>query len=185
MLGISGKNENFFYNKRVADFGCGPRGSLEWCDYAIDRVGIDVLVDEYRQLGIENHKMRYVKSSEQSIPIEDNMFDVCFCINSLDHADNLLLMYEEMLRITKVGGLIGLALNLDEPPTVTEPNTITQKLIFGNILPTLNVQFYIVSPRPPKELNHYAYLHEWAKTGQVPPPYNGSWGVAWVSGSKL
>lgn len=185
MLGVSGKSYDFFCNKRVADFGCGPRGSLEWCDCAADRVGIDVLVDEYRKFGIDRHKMRYIKCSERGIPIDDAVFDVCFSVNSLDHADDPLLMFHEMLRITKTGGLISMSLNLDEPPSITEPNMLTQDFVRDSILTKLNVHHYVVSPRPPKEQSVYGYLDNWAKTGELPPPYNGAWGVAWVSGAKI
>ncbi len=34
MLSLSGKTKEFFANKVVGDFGCGPRGSLEWADNA-------------------------------------------------------------------------------------------------------------------------------------------------------
>jgi ubiquinone/menaquinone biosynthesis C-methylase UbiE len=185
MLPISGKSYSYFSGKSVADFGCGPRGSLEWCDCASKRVGIDVLVDEYKALGIEEHKMKYVKCSERGIPIDDAQYDVCFSVNSLDHADNPTLMFEEMLRITKDRGLLCLSLNLDEPPSITEPNMITQDFVREVILSRLNIQHYIVSPRPPKGQSVYGYLQNWAKTGELPPPYNGTWGVAWVSGSKL
>lgn len=185
MLAISGKSYSYFVGKRVADFGCGPRGSLEWCDCADERVGIDILVNEYKALGIENHKMKYVKSSEHEIPLNDATYDVCFSVNSLDHAANPLVMFNEMLRITKVDGLICLSLNLDEPPSITEPSIITQDFVRDAILARLNVHHYIVSPRPPKGHSVYGYLENWAKTGQFPPPYNGAWGVAWVSGSKL
>lgn len=30
MLRLSGKDSSFFDGKVIGDFGCGPRGSLEW-----------------------------------------------------------------------------------------------------------------------------------------------------------
>lgn len=46
--------------RRVLDVGCGPRGSLEWADRARVRVGLDPLVDAYRELGVADHAMGYV-----------------------------------------------------------------------------------------------------------------------------
>ena len=40
-------DDTFLSNKIVADFGCGPRGSLEWATSAKERIGIDVLANAY------------------------------------------------------------------------------------------------------------------------------------------
>ena len=34
-------DKSFYKNKRILDVGCGPRGSLEWDDMALERVGLD------------------------------------------------------------------------------------------------------------------------------------------------
>ena len=61
--------------KSVLDIGCGPRGSLEWADNTKERVGLDPLVDQYRELGIEAHKMSYVCAPSETIPFSDGCFD--------------------------------------------------------------------------------------------------------------
>ncbi len=61
MLMVSGEDKSFFEGKVIADFGCGPRGSLEWADNAKTRYCIDVLVDDYVELGINAHDASYVK----------------------------------------------------------------------------------------------------------------------------
>jgi 3-isopropylmalate dehydratase small subunit len=69
------ENDNFVFGKRIADFGCGPRGSLAWANNAELRVGIDVLSDAYADLfpdNIINHNMIYVKSTEKHIPTPSN-----------------------------------------------------------------------------------------------------------------
>src|SRR5262245_31183502 len=40
-------DSSFLAGKVVADFGCGPRGSLVWATDATVRIGIDVLADRY------------------------------------------------------------------------------------------------------------------------------------------
>jgi hypothetical protein len=54
-----GLRKEDYVGKRVLDIRCGPRGSLEWCDRAAERVGLDPLVDRYRKFGIDKHKMSY------------------------------------------------------------------------------------------------------------------------------
>ena len=82
-------DEDFYNNKKILDIGCGPRGSLEWADMALERVGLDCLADEYLKLGAINHKMTYVNAPAEEIPFEVNYFDVITSFNSLDHVDDI------------------------------------------------------------------------------------------------
>ncbi len=57
--------DDFLKGKIVADFGCGPRGSLVWADSAVLRIGIDILADRYADEFTENitsHGMIYLKA---------------------------------------------------------------------------------------------------------------------------
>lgn len=65
-------NDNFLKGKIVADFGCGPCGSLVWARSASLRIGIDVLADRYADEftgHIISHGMIYLKSTENVIPL--------------------------------------------------------------------------------------------------------------------
>src|SRR5665647_907150 len=65
-------SDDFLKGKIVADFGCGPRGSLVWARSALLRIGIDVLADRYADEFTENitsHGMIYLKSTEYVIPL--------------------------------------------------------------------------------------------------------------------
>ena len=84
---VWGLGHDFFEGKKMLDIGCGPRGSLEWADMTAERVGIDPIVDKYRGLGIEKHKMRYCHSPVEKAPFEDGHFDIVTSFNSLDHVD--------------------------------------------------------------------------------------------------
>ena len=110
-----------YSDRRVLDIGCGPRGSLEWADMACERVGLDPLVDEYRALGIGQHKMTYVKAGSENIPFPDGHFDIVTAFNSLDHVDNLGVTVEEITRVTAPGGLLLLISDVGHDPTFTEP----------------------------------------------------------------
>ena len=50
-----------FTGKRILDIGCGPRGSLEWADNALVRIGIDPLngVKYFPQYDHSNPMRRY------------------------------------------------------------------------------------------------------------------------------
>src|SRR6266487_5111137 len=50
LLLLAGEStQDFIAGKTVADFGCGPRGSLSWATRAKNRIGIDVLADLYSE----------------------------------------------------------------------------------------------------------------------------------------
>lgn len=113
-----------YIDKCVLDIGCGPRGSLEWADMTARRVGIDPLVPEYLQFGVDKHKMDYVASGSERIPFPDGYFDIVACLNALDHVDDLDATIQEVKRITKRGGTFLLSVEIGHPPTSTEPITI-------------------------------------------------------------
>ncbi len=52
-----GLSDSFYQDKRVADIGPGPRGSLEWADMTKLRVGIDPIANMYMRLGVSKQKM--------------------------------------------------------------------------------------------------------------------------------
>ncbi|MGH7908947.1 MAG: hypothetical protein ACRENW_03740 [Thermodesulfobacteriota bacterium] len=60
-----GLDDSFYTGKKILDIGCSPRGSLEWADLVVERVGVDPLVESYKALGIDKHKMRYVNGRRE------------------------------------------------------------------------------------------------------------------------
>ena len=127
MLGMAGEPDGeFLRGKIVVDFGCGPRGSLCWCDAAKLRIGVDVLADQYAEFDIRNHNMCYVTSSEDSIPLPTGFADVVFTINAIDHVSRFGVMCSEILRILHPGGELIASFNLEEPLTRAEPQTLTE-----------------------------------------------------------
>jgi len=91
---------SFYTGKRILDVGCGPRGSLEWCGHAKERVGLDTLAERYRKLGIDDHD------------------------NSLDHVANVEAAVTEMHRVLCPGGSLIVMVDIHERPTVAEPHCI-------------------------------------------------------------
>lgn len=115
---------SFFDGKRVLDVGCGPRGSLEWCDGAALRVGLDPLVDRYRELGIDAHAMTYVQARAERMPFADGAFDVVASLNSLDHVDDVERALAEITRVAAPGATWLLTVECGHEPTATEPHSL-------------------------------------------------------------
>jgi SAM-dependent methyltransferase len=149
LLAIAGEeNADFLRGKIVADFGCGPRGSLQWCDQARIRIGIDVLADMYGQyFNIASHDMCYICSTERSIPLPSNYVDVLFTLNAMDHVHNFKAVCREIMRILSPGGEFIGSINLSDRVTITEPQALTEKRIKKHLLKYLEVISYRLNPK--------------------------------------
>lgn len=160
MLAMAGEeDDDFVSNKIVADFGCGPRGSLEWAHPANERIGIDVLADVYvANFDLSAHSMRYVANSEHAIPLPSDYVDILYTLNAIDHVDHLERMCSELLRILKPGGDFVGSFNLHEPATVCEPQTLDEALVKTLLLNRLQVKSYRLAPKGPPEQR---YIHFW------------------------
>jgi SAM-dependent methyltransferase len=149
MLGMAGERTGeFLRGKIVADFGCGPRGSLVWAQSAQLRIGIDVLADRYADnfsQDIISHNMIYLKSTERVIPLPSGFVDIVFTLNALDHADDIGRMCNELLRILKPGGIFLGSFNLEEPASPTEPQRLTEEILEDRLLRHLDVESYRLS----------------------------------------
>jgi len=118
-----------YSGRSILDIGCGPRGSLEWADCAKERVGLDPLADKYRKLGTTSHQMQYVCAPSENIPFDDEHFDFVTCFNALDHVDDISRTLSEVARVIKKKGTFLLITEINHPPTLTEPHSISEKLL--------------------------------------------------------
>ncbi|MFY7652354.1 MAG: class I SAM-dependent methyltransferase [Chitinophagaceae bacterium] len=119
---------DFYNNKTILDIGCGPRGSLEWANNTKERIGLDPLVNKYKSLGIDKHKMSYVNAYVEEMPFANNYFDFISAFNSLDHVADIHLAVKEIKRVLKPGGLFLLIVDIHAMPTFTEPQTFTWQM---------------------------------------------------------
>jgi SAM-dependent methyltransferase len=168
MLGMAGEpDDSFLAGRIVADFGCGPRGSLWWAASAKSRIGIDVLAEEYSKFNIRAHDMVYVRCSEWKVPLPSNYVDVLFTLNAIDHVSHFAVMCRELLRILAPGGLFIASFNLDEPPTFSEPQTLTEEAIQKYLLRHLEVESYKIAARgePGSTYLHFFDNSESPKSG--------------------
>lgn len=183
MLNIAQETSDMFLDgKIVADFGCGPRGSLAWTDKPIIKLGIDVLAGKYLEnFGDEliKHGMVYVTSSEERIPVPDAFVDYLFTINSLDHVANLERMVFEISRIMKPGGIFLASFNLNEPPTVCEPQSITEEMIRTKVLKDFEIQSYRMAYKDATS----TYLNM-LNNNFIDSLENNKAGILWVRGQK-
>lgn len=120
---------DFFHGKRVLDVGCGPRGSLEWADMTSERIGLDPLVDGYRELGIDHHEMRYVSAPAESMPFADGYFHIISALNSLDHVDDVSRAITEITRVAMPGAALLLMVEVGHEPTATEPHSLDWEIV--------------------------------------------------------
>jgi SAM-dependent methyltransferase len=156
------EDPSFIDGKVVADFGCGPRGSLAWAERATIRIGIDVLVDRYLaefKQDLISHGMIYMKSSEVAIPLPSSYVDLLFTLNAMDHVHNLSAMSCELRRILKPNGQLIGSFNIGEPPSATEPQSLTEESVKTEILKDMDLISYRVAKRGPED-NPYKYLLE-------------------------
>lgn len=146
-------NDSFVQDKIIADFGCGPRGSLAWAKSASVRIGIDVLADVYADhfpASILSHGMIYVKSTEKAIPIPSESIDVLFTLNAMDHVDNFEIICKEIVRIIKPGGDFIGSFNIEEPPTPCEPQMLTEEHIKSSLLGYMDILSYRIARQGPE-----------------------------------
>jgi ubiquinone/menaquinone biosynthesis C-methylase UbiE len=174
MLGLAGEtDDSFLRGKIVADFGCGPQGSLAWATAARLRIGIDVLADTYSAFDIRSHDMVYVNSTERTIPLPSNFVDIMFTMNAVDHVSKLRVICDELRRVLVPGGKFFGSFNMCEPATFCEPQTLTEEKLHKVLLKYLNVQFYKIAAEGPIG-DWYGPLH-WGEYIDKPIPHAHLW----------
>ncbi len=175
-------DDGFLKGKVVADFGCGPRGSLVWAISASLRIGIDVLADRYSDEFTDNitsHGMIYLKSTEKVIPLPSDFVDVMFTLNAIDHVDSFSAMCSEIIRVLKPGGEFIGSFNLEEPVTHCEPQTLNEKIIKKNLLNNLDVQSYRITKQGSAENQYKSFFNGNLSYEQ------GQKGYLWVRAKKI
>ena len=91
--------------------------------------------------------MIYISAPAEQIPLPSNYVDVVFSMNSLDHVDDVVAACSEIRRILKPGGYFIGSLNLDEPPTLTEPFMLTEEFLERHLFCGWEKEFYKIRPK--------------------------------------
>ncbi|MCG6551398.1 MAG: class I SAM-dependent methyltransferase [Candidatus Magnetominusculus sp. LBB02] len=181
MLAMSEEhNQEFLKGKIVADFGCGPRGSLAWANSALLRIGIDVLADVYADEFTDNiisHGMIYLKSTEKVIPLPSAFVDIMFTLNAIDHVNNFSAMCSEIIRVLKPGGIFMGSFNLEEPASPSEPQQLNESIIQEKLLNKMEIQCYRITAKGTGET--YAPFFD-----GIIPYTQGQEGILWVKATR-
>ncbi|MEO1207693.1 MAG: class I SAM-dependent methyltransferase [Pseudomonadota bacterium] len=120
-----------YNDKRILDVGCGPVGTLEWADMALERIGADPLANQYLKLGADRQKMKYVAAASEDLPFEDGYFDVVSMFNALDHVEDTAASIAELRRVCRPGGDLLIIVEINHKPTVSEPHFLTEEDILS------------------------------------------------------
>ena len=97
------------FKGNLFDFGCGSKPYKKYFAQVDSYVGIDFSHYSINN-GFEVESPDYYFGSEYlndfKIEIEDNKFDITTAFQTLEHHKKPLIMIEELIRITKIGGYI-------------------------------------------------------------------------------
>lgn len=183
LLAMAGEaDDGFLRGLRIADFGCGPRGSLSWVSSTETKIGIDLLATAYLQhfpAALKTHGMIYVTSTEKLIPIPAAYLDTIFTLNAFDHVADIDLMADEIRRILKPGGeLIG-SFNLNEAKTKAEPHCLNETWLRESFFAGYEISSWRVSAKPKA-----GYLYQPLLDDKLLPVDHGP-AILWVRARKL
>lgn len=119
---------------RLLDIGCGGGRISETLPYYYKKgriYGCDVsatAITYAKKMG--SGRVTYKVSKTKKLPYSDNFFDVCICLDVLEHVPDVNFFLKEVRRVLKKGGVFFLIV-----PTEGEPGTFTwvfQKLGIGD-----------------------------------------------------
>jgi malonyl-CoA O-methyltransferase len=93
-------------NQKIADIGCGKGRFLRLIkelEPNVDCTGIDI---SPKLLSFAPDSIKKIAGSLENIPLKNNLFDLVFAVESIEHSLNKSGAIKEMLRILKPGGLL-------------------------------------------------------------------------------
>jgi SAM-dependent methyltransferase len=127
ILSLAQKPRDYFDNKVVVEIGPGCCGLLEMSNARV-KVAIEPLAEQYRAHGLLLKNERgaaYLTCGSESIPLMSDYADIVVASNCLDHVEDIRASVSEIYRILKVGGEFFLNVEIDHPPSVCEPHSLT------------------------------------------------------------
>lgn len=96
---------------RVIEVGSGAHGLIFYFG-AGTGVGVDPLAVHYAELFPRwQRRALTISAAGESLPFQDDSFDVVLCDNVVDHAENPRQIVKELVRILRPGGLLYFSVN--------------------------------------------------------------------------
>lgn len=122
-------DDSYFAGKVVLDIGPGCMGFPDACPAAVS-IGVDPLAQDYAEAGLllESNAV-YLSVPAESIPLRSASVDVIIARNSLDHVDSPTKVLAEVLRLLRPGGEFIVNVDVDHPPSPTEPHEISRETL--------------------------------------------------------
>jgi len=139
----------FFTTAPVVDIGCGPRGSLEWVGPGRVLIGVDPLVDIYRDgryFVQEDSNMLYIKGTAENLPLPTGFAQVLLSYDVLGRVSDFEKASSEILRVLRPGGYFLGGLDIDAPATPGEPTSLDEKSIREHLLEKMEMVYETVAP---------------------------------------
>ena len=124
------EDPEFFEGKVVMDIGPGPLGFPDACGAAVS-IGIEPLAERFAAAGllIPDSRAVYLAMGAEQIPLVSETVDVALSRNSLDHVRDPDAVVREARRLLRPAGTFILNVDLDHPPTATEPHTFSKERV--------------------------------------------------------
>jgi len=98
-------------NLTVLDIGCGTGWALGQIAKMVNSngsfYGVDIstqMIERAKEKFADNKQFHFVKSNAESIPFDNDLFNIIICSNSFHHYLNPNKALEEMYRLLKIGG---------------------------------------------------------------------------------
>lgn len=143
---------------RILDVGCGISSGLHFIEGK--KWAIDPLAKIYKQLYQYPGDIQVDEGVGEELPYEDGSFDVCFCTNALDHADDPDRVMKEIHRVLTQGGYCILIVHIYDDKLKGDPvhpQTFARK---DGVLALVKDQFKIVWEKESPAVDIYEYVAE-------------------------
>jgi len=99
--------ETFFLDikgKAILEVGCGTGSLLKILQQNNNVYGVDISESGIQKAKKENIKCELININRDSLPFPDNSFDICICLETIEHLENPYHCLKEIRRVLKKKG---------------------------------------------------------------------------------